>query len=157
MKCPRCGNEIRQEEAFCGQCGTPSTSPPAKPTQRVNAPSPQSGQLLPPSSFASPQNAPYLSQQSNMSNNGNASIRPFGPTQQTPFGSNQQGGFYQDATEAMSSLPPGIPPGSPTPQLPLQQQGFPGNPNSYPGASSFGNAPIQPQYPTNTYTNQPYM
>lgn len=25
MRCPKCGNELRPEEAFCGQCGTPIT------------------------------------------------------------------------------------------------------------------------------------
>ncbi len=33
MKCPRCGNEISPEEAFCGQCGTPRM-----PTAQSNAP-----------------------------------------------------------------------------------------------------------------------
>ncbi len=42
MKCPKCGNEVGPDEAFCGQCGTPNM-PPARPTEMVNTPSPRSG------------------------------------------------------------------------------------------------------------------
>ena len=42
MKCPKCGNEVGPDEAFCGQCGTPNM-PPAHPTEMVNTPSPRSG------------------------------------------------------------------------------------------------------------------
>src|SRR5437870_6696420 len=44
MRCPKCGNEVSQDEAFCGQCGTP-TSPPAHPTEMVYTPPQRSGLL----------------------------------------------------------------------------------------------------------------
>jgi hypothetical protein len=48
MKCPRCGNELTPEEAFCGQCGTPtSVPPPVQPTEMVGLPSLRSGLLGP--------------------------------------------------------------------------------------------------------------
>src|SRR5438874_12711162 len=44
MRCPKCGNEVSQDEAFCGQCGTP-TLPPAHPTEMVYTPPQRSGLL----------------------------------------------------------------------------------------------------------------
>lgn len=63
MRCPKCGNEISRDEAFCGQCGTPLV-PQAPPTVMGSAPvqSSQSGllntyrtrQVGPPSQFGGP-------------------------------------------------------------------------------------------------------
>jgi hypothetical protein len=92
MRCPNCSNEISLEETFCGQCGTPVilSAKPVDPTNRqgllssgyysVTSPSPdtyRSG-VLPPSD-----NQPPM-----MSS-----------------GSQQQSGFHQDPTQAMSVLP----------------------------------------------------
>src|SRR2546421_3225729 len=37
MRCPKCGNEVSQDEAFWGQCGTP-TKPLPQRTEMVQAP-----------------------------------------------------------------------------------------------------------------------
>src|SRR5579872_7632646 len=42
MRCPRCGNEVSPNEAFCGQCGTPM-SLPTQPGEMVNTSAPRSG------------------------------------------------------------------------------------------------------------------
>src|SRR5712692_9929281 len=109
MRCPKCGNEVSQDEAFCGQCGTP-VSPAGQATEMVQAP--RSGLLNTYNSgMLSP--APGRSQ---VPPNQPPTVRPPGPQQQT--------NFYQDATEAFSSLPnnnQGYPPNYP-------QQGFAGTP-----------------------------
>jgi hypothetical protein len=111
MKCPNCGNDLNPEEVFCGQCGTPNL-PTAKPTEMVNTPPSRHGLLSggyqaaaspPPGTGTLPQpdTRPVT--------------RPPGP---------QQGGFYQDPTEAISALPKqgqNYPAGYP-------QQGFAGTP-----------------------------
>jgi hypothetical protein len=95
MKCLKCGNEIGPDEAFCGQCGTPVSSP-AQPTEMVYTP--HSGQLN--------------SYNTNNVNNGNRQLAPGSTYAQNsamlpplPTGPRQQTNFYQDATEAMTSLP----------------------------------------------------
>src|SRR5258708_29559365 len=54
MRCPNCGNEVDQDEAFCGHCGTP-VAPQAHATEMVYTP-PRSGQLNLPSSPSAPNN-----------------------------------------------------------------------------------------------------
>lgn len=132
MKCPNCGNELDPNEVFCGQCGAPGR-PTSLPTEMVQTPPVRSGQL----------NSPYNTQP------GTGSFNAGTPSTSLPPNSNQstmrssgpqqQGEFYQDATESMSVLPnqrPGYPAGYP-------QQGYSGIPA--PGASQFG----QPMQTTN--------
>ena len=89
MRCPKCGNELSREEAFCGQCGAP-TMLPARPPETVNPPAPHTGGLLrsyntnaaPPSSpyntQAVPRSSPYhpgmMSPQANSYNVGTTTI-----------------------------------------------------------------------------------
>ena len=164
MRCPKCGNEVSQDEIFCGQCGTPITLP-AQATEMVNTPSPRSGQ---PGAY-NPNNPNY----SNMSPS-NATIpaplsgplaynqqpQPQQPGQPMgPVGRQQQSGFYQDATEAIASLPqnnsPVYPPGYSQPQQP-QQPGFTGmqGQSGYVGGSQYG---TQVPYQTTNFpgTNYP--
>ncbi len=135
MKCPKCGNEVNQDEAFCGQCGTPMLPRP-QATQMVQPP--HSGQLnsynsnmpsMPPSSQPNktrvvPPTNPYNPNNANRpATYGGNSIAP---NANQPPAPNQGTGFYQDATEAMSVFPPGntnqvYPPGYP-------QQGLGGTP-----------------------------
>src|SRR5207302_2183249 len=117
MRCPKCGNEVSQDEAFCGQCGT-STLPQAHPTEMVYTPPQRSGLLNSynpnnpnnnnmPSIPVSPPNAynsgMFPPPQTYNPNAGGAIT----PNQQAvrPLNQPQQPGFYQDATEAMSVMP----------------------------------------------------
>src|SRR5689334_20378661 len=136
MKCPRCGNEVSQEEAFCGQCGTPNT-PPANPTEMINTPPPPGGH--PGTQYPG---RPFTSARAHTFHPGTqapsrTNIPPsssFLP-QQNPV-PNQQTGFYHDATEAMSAFS-----GTPdqTYHTGYQQQGFPGAsmPGNYAGTGQF--------------------
>lgn len=153
MKCPRCGNDVGPDEAFCGQCGTPMTQA-AQPTEMVNTPTqrtgfpggytnnnpnyPQRSQQLPPGQGAfTPQIPP-----SNAFNNTTMAMPPGGPVaphqqpQQGPgaLEPQHQSGFYQDATEAMTSLPSNRGQGYPAG---YQQQGFSGQ-GGYAGGSQYG-------------------
>lgn len=170
MRCPRCGNEVSPNEAFCGQCGTPM-SLPVQSTEMVNTPAPRSG--LPGAYNADNPNYPnmppagqgqvtYPSQMppSNMYNNATIPAPPGGPLvpdqpnqqPQQPFGPQQQSGFYQDATEAMTSLPSnrgqGYPPGY------QQQPGFTGlqGQSGYPGSNQYNaQVPYQTNFPPANY------
>jgi hypothetical protein len=150
MRCPKCGNEVSQDEAFCGQCGTPS-SLPAKQTEMVRAP--RSGLLksynqnnpVIPGTYPAPYNTspmpPASAQSTNIPPVNSGSLAPpnHRPTI-TPSGPDQQNGFYQDATEAMSSLP----------NNPAQR--YPAN---YP-QQSFAKPPLQPGHPvTGQYVPTP--
>jgi hypothetical protein len=136
MKCPTCGNEVSSEEAFCGQCGTPNR-PAARPTERASTPAPR--------------NAPLGSYNTNnvSSNVYNQQRSPF-PTSQPGFSASapgQQNGFYQDATEAMSSLP-----NSPAVYPPSYSQSGVSNPSQ---AGQYG---VQRQaLPTNNYGSSSYQ
>ncbi len=97
MRCPNCSNEISLEEAFCGQCGTPVILP-AKPTEMVNAPLNRQGLL----------NSGYNSVSAPSSGTYRSGMLP-PPENQSPVmpsGSQQQSGFYQGPTDAMTVLPP---------------------------------------------------
>ena len=177
MRCPKCGNEVSQDEVFCGQCGTPVTLP-AGATEMVNTPSPRNGlpgsynantlnnpnypnvpPMMPPGQGSYPPQMPP----SNAYNNATIPVPPGGPlapnpqqSQQLrqPMGPQQQSGFYQDATEAIVSIPqnnsPVYPPG-------YQPPGFTGNPgqSGYPGVggSQYGTqGPYQtPNFPETNY------
>ena len=157
MKCPRCGNEVSSEEAFCGQCGTPNVAPQALPTEMVHTPPPGNGRPTP---YVNNGNAgmqnPYGAPPS--VNRQGVSFSPASSSQSMPPApSNQQTGFYQDATEAMS-LPPRIPNMGYPPQ-PL----YPVTPPSGtypPQGTQYGGFPSQPaQVPplqTGNYAGQPY-
>ncbi len=136
MKCPNCGNDLNPEEVFCGQCGTPNL-PTAKPTEMVNTPPSRHGLLSggyhtaaspPPGTGTLPQP------------DSRPVTRPPGP---------QQGGFYQDPTEAISALPnqgQNYPAGYP-------QQGFAGTP--MPGGYPTYGPPAQP-FQTGNYSGTLY-
>ncbi|HLI07298.1 MAG TPA: zinc-ribbon domain-containing protein [Ktedonobacteraceae bacterium] len=174
MKCPKCGNEVGPDEAFCGQCGTPNM-PPARPTEMVNTPSPRSGYLntrnmqgtgVPGTTGAQgtpgtpsqngafpadnsaliPPTQPYQS----MSSPPGSPLMPANaaPVQQPspawPTPLQQPTSFYQDATEAMPSMAPGS--GQNYPGA-YPSQNFPGIPmqGAYPGTGQLGSqAQAQP-------------
>ncbi len=143
MRCPNCGNEVSQDEAFCGLCGTP-VAPQAYATEMVYTP-PGSGQLHPPSLSSSPNsnNTSRLPPSTPDGYNPNMAPPQSGPIDPhqsaiRPAGQ-QQTGFYQDATEAMSALPGNNGQGF---QTGYNQQGFVGTPaplqGGYPGTGQYG-------------------
>src|SRR5215467_6410349 len=144
MRCPRCGNEVSRDEVFCGQCGAPITNQPqAQPTEMVNTPSPRPGLLSSYNTRLAPQSSPSnpgTTPQGPNSYGGGMPpspqlTQPAAPGQTPPqfrqSGPQQPTNFYQDATEAISSLPPNNNQAYP-------QQGFPGAsmPGGYPGAGT---------------------
>ena len=163
MQCPKCGNEVSQDEAFCGQCGTPII-PPSQPTEM--APAPRSGLLnsynnntnMPPSqtykSGMLPPTNPYNSTNANRPGAYGSHVTP-NVNQQPP--ANHTSSFYQDATEAISAVPPGNPgnSGNASPGYPpaYPQQGFVGTPGQggYPNAGQY-NSQVQPPFPPGNYT-----
>lgn len=149
MICPNCGNELGQDEVFCGQCGS-QTVPSFKPTEMVQTPPGQSGLL----------NGGYATQPISGASYMPGAQPPVNPTGALPPNANQpviipsgpqqQGGFYQDATESISALPPGQ--SYPAAYPP---QGYPAAPvqGGYPPSSTQYGQPLQsgnyagPQYP----------
>lgn len=162
MKCQHCGNELGQDEVFCGQCGAPNAVP-AQPTemmQQAPTPSPRSGLLGSP--YRSGAFPPNTSGQRSASEN-----MPL-PNQSALHQGAQMSGFYQDATESISSIPstPGnFPPGS-YPNQGMQsggynntnqfgtQQAFPTNNFSNPSNATF--PPTQMSYPTSQFSGGNY-
>lgn len=138
MKCPRCGNEVSSEEAFCGQCGMPNTAPQALQTEMVNTPPPRSGRLnsYPTNGAFGTQN-PYRVPPTN--NTEGASFSP--PSSVPPQPPSANPGFYQDATEAMP-----LPPSNPNAGY---QQPYPMTPpsNAYPSQSTPGSYRFPGQLP----------
>src|SRR5579883_1850497 len=139
MKCQNCGNELGQDEVFCGQCGAPNATT-AQQTEMMQAPVPRSGLL----------SDAYRNRTSSFSPNpANPAFAPEngpGPQQSAIRQSQPQqgGGFYQDATEAMPYMP-GTPPHYPGTAFP--QSGFNGGSMSggyAPASGQFGSQ-IQPQ------------
>ncbi len=156
MKCPQCRNEVSQGEAFCGQCGTPTTPPTG------NIPATQSEQLSQTIQANTP-NAPYSSLKGYTPNPRTQSISRELSNASADGGSgnpesrpNQQTGFYHDATEALL-LPPGNGNyaqnrgfGAP------QADGYPGTGRySSPITPSAENYSVQPSYPP--YVQPPYL
>ncbi len=92
MRCPNCSNEISFEETFCGQCGTPVilSAKPVDPTNRHG--------LL---------SSGYYSNSSPVSDIYTPGVLPSSNNQSlnTRSGSQQQNGFHQEPTEAISVLP----------------------------------------------------
>src|SRR5256885_9005904 len=150
MRCPKCGNEFSQDEAFCGQCGTP-TRPLPQRTEMVQAPRSGLLQTYNQNNSPTPEVAPnaYGTSPIPPASAYNPNMPPFqggstAPPNQTPIitpsDPRQQTDFYQDATEAMSSLPPNA------------GQSYPAN---YP-PQSYGGAPLQAGYPgTGQYGSSP--
>ncbi|MGZ6365964.1 MAG: zinc-ribbon domain-containing protein [Ktedonobacteraceae bacterium] len=91
MRCPNCSNEISLEETFCGQCGTPVifSAKHADPTNRQG--------LL---------SSGYYSTNFPASNIYTSDVRPSSNNQSSmmPSDTQQQNGFHQDPTQAMSAL-----------------------------------------------------
>lgn len=166
MQCPKCGNEVSQDEAFCGQCGVPII-PPSHPTEMV--PAPRSGLLnsynnsanmpVPPptqaykSGMLPPPN-PYNPTNVNRPGVYGGNVTPPNVNQQPP---NHTMSFYQDATEAISAVPPGTP-ANPNQGYPpaYPQQGFVGTPMQpgYPNVGNAGqyNSQVQQPFPPGNYT-----
>ena len=152
MKCPNCGNELDQDEVFCGQCGS-SIRPAGLPTEMVQTPPVRSGQL----------NNTFNSQPPSYP----AGALPPDPNQsalRSP-GPRQQNEFYKDETEAMSVLPnsgqnypagypqqgyPGIPVQGGMPPV-MNQYGQPMQSGNY-ASSSFPQAPV---YQAGQYGSRP--
>lgn len=152
MKCQNCGNELGQEEVFCGQCGAPNATP-AQPTEMMQAPVQRNG--LPGDAYhnrtnAFPPNQPNpVFPSDNVPGPQQSAIRQPQPQ--------QAGGFYQDATEAIQFVP-GTPANYPPAAFP--QSGF--NSGSmaggYPGSGQFGSQiqPQQSQFLTGNYPGQTF-
>lgn len=146
MKCQNCGNELGQDEVFCGQCGAPNAVPAQQTEMMQQAPAPRSSLLGGANSYRgsgllpNQSNQPFASE--NMSAPNQSSIRPASP---------QSGGFYQDSTEAFSNVP-GTPTNYPPGSYP--QQGFPGG-GSMPGnPNTMGQFGTQQQpFATGNYVN----
>jgi hypothetical protein len=80
MRCPKCGNELNREEAFCGQCGAP-TMLPTRPPQTADAPPPRTSGLL---RSYNTQNGPNNSQPAPPSNAYNTNNPQAGPYDTLP-------------------------------------------------------------------------
>lgn len=152
MKCQNCGNELGQDEVFCGQCGAPNATP-AQPTEMMQAPASRGGLLSDAyrnrtSSFPPQQSSSMFAPES-VSGPQQSTIRQSQPQ--------QAGGFHQDATEAISYVP-GTPANYPPSTYP--QQGFNGGSmaGGYQGSGQFGSQiQSQPQqFLTGNYTNPPF-
>lgn len=127
MKCQHCGNELVPDEVFCGQCGNPNATP-IQPTEMIQAPSSKNGL------WSSGNRIDNMSP--NQSGLNPSAIRPNQNFQ-------QQGGFYQDATEAVS-MAPGT-------QYPQQAQGGPGMSSGYQNVGQFGAQAQQQPFSTGAY------
>jgi hypothetical protein len=141
MRCPKCGNEVSQDEAFCGQCGLP-TRPPVQQTDIVQTP--RSGLLK-----------TYNQNNPNMPPIQGSSMAPPNQPPVTPVNPRQQTGFYQDATEAMSSVPPS--PGQGQPGN-YPQTGYAGPPSQagYPSPVQYGPPQQGQTYQAGNQTQQGY-
>jgi len=162
MKCPNCGNEIHPGEAYCGQCGTPAIPPvpSTNQTEMMSTPPPNGGPL----NSYSPQHGtrPFPT-----------NTRPVSP-QTGAFGPQQQGDFYQDATEAFSSFPnnpsqayvPGypvpqnVPASPPSSQYPTAgaaptQYGGQSGQYGFPGQVGSQTPPFHPQVPSRPIPQPP--
>lgn len=145
MKCQHCGNELGQDEVFCGQCGAQNTTP-AQPTEMMQAPAPPSGLLsdayrnrsgvFPPGQT----NPPFST--TNMPGSQQSAIH------QAP---QQSGGFYQDATEAVSIVP-GTPANYPSTSYPPQGLSGGSPAGGYTNPGQFGTQAQQPFLGSN-YSN----
>ncbi|TMD68115.1 MAG: zinc ribbon domain-containing protein [Chloroflexi bacterium] len=138
MRCPKCGNEVSQDEAFCGQCGTP-TKPLPQRTEMVQAPHSGPLQTYNQNNSLAPEVPPDAYNSKLPPYQGGSMAPPNQTPIITPSDPRQQTGFYQDATEAISALPPNA------------GQSYPAN---YP-PRSYGGAPLQAGYPGIQYGSSP--
>jgi hypothetical protein len=158
MRCPKCGNELSREEAFCGQCGAP-TMLPARPPETANPPAPRTGGLLRSyNTNAAPPSSPYNTQAMPRSS-------PYHPGMMSPPANS-----YNVGTPPPSQPPPtrppatgpvtgqGQPPHPPRPSGPQQPNEFyqdateamivsPTNSNPNYPQQRFLQAPLQGGYP----------
>jgi zinc-ribbon domain len=127
MRCPNCSNEISLEEVFCGQCGTPVILS-AKSTGTINGPQNHQGLL----------NSGYNSIASSTQGTRRPGTLP--STNDHPSvmstGLQQQSGYYQDPTQAMSVLPPNQAQNYQT-VYPQQTYGSPPTPGGYAEVGNF--------------------
>ncbi|GHO64695.1 hypothetical protein KSC_035870 [Ktedonobacter sp. SOSP1-52] len=148
MRCSRCGNEVSQEEVYCGQCGAAVRSSATRLTNSNPSHANHDTyhtQLPFESNPSQPLRSGLLSQSGlrptplpSTPNSASESGIPYPPgTGALPSpGQQQQTGFYRDATEAMSALP-GQEYQQPVPHTPMFLSGQPAAPNptqSYPGS-----------------------
>ncbi len=96
MKCQNCGNELGQDEVFCGQCGAPNAVPAQQTEMMQQAPSPTPQSGLRGGTYGN--NSSFLANQP--SHFAPENLPPSRPPKQQPAG------FYQDATEAIPYVPP---------------------------------------------------
>jgi hypothetical protein len=153
MRCQRCGSEIGPMEAFCGQCGNPTTSLPS-PTEMVSGPLPRVGltgahRTTNPLSNPGIPETPTLGAQRPGSTQ-NTRVPPSPVAQQVnsqylrTSPPNQRTDFYQDATEAINLPPAGIGQG----YAPGYQQPVPPGasmPGFYAGPGLYGSPAQTPQ------------
>ncbi len=123
MRCPNCSNEISLEETFCGQCGTPIVLS-AKPFNSAHRQGLLSREYYGGSSPASDTSRPGIIPSSN------------NPAPTMSPGSQQQYGFYQDPTQAMSVSPSQQVQGYQT-QYAQQHSGNPVDSNRYSGTGQY--------------------
>lgn len=114
MTCPKCGNEVNQEETFCGQCGTSNTFFTQLPER--SSPPTSSGLLgtygtNPASSLLDGSRPQLLSNTHNTNTPYPPTVAPvYSQSLAEPLIPNQQAinpqlsGLHADATEAMSAL-----------------------------------------------------
>ncbi len=144
MRCPNCGNEVSPDEDFCGLCGTAITTP-AQPTAMVNPPLSRQGLLS--GGYNSTISPPPGTNRSGMlpQPDNQSAVKAPGPQ--------QQGGFYQEPTEAISALPPNQLQNYPTT---YSQQGYSGAPmpDGYVGAGQYATQ-MQP-FQSGNYTGTIY-
>ncbi|HEX9130918.1 MAG TPA: hypothetical protein VF844_01360 [Ktedonobacteraceae bacterium] len=144
MRCPNCSNELSLDESFCGLCGT-AIIPSAQPTAMVNPPPSRQGLLS--GGYNSTISSPPDANRSGMlpPPDNQSAVRSPGPQ--------QQGGFYQEPTEAMSALPPTQVQNYPTA---YPQQGYTGAPvpGGYSGAGQYATQ-LQP-FQSGNYTGTVY-
>ncbi len=135
MRCLKCGNEIGPDEAFCGQCGTPVSSP-VQPTEMVYTP--HSGQLNSYNTYNGNNGHRQLGPDSTYAQNSGML-----PPPNMSSGPRQQTNFYKDATEAMIPLPNNNLPGF---QGSYQQ-------GNYAGPGQYGpQSQMPPPFPEGGYT-----
>ncbi|MBE3561889.1 MAG: zinc ribbon domain-containing protein, partial [Ktedonobacteraceae bacterium] len=139
MRCPGCGNEIRPEDIFCGQCGRPnqaSIAPEGAPGP-VGMPSSarRSGLLPGAAANAGTRGTPSQFALSSRPQQPGSQFSGENPSSVRGAGSQYNEDFYQDATEAMPMPPRGNAPGS---YVNYPQQDFPAAPAAPPGAAPSG-------------------
>jgi hypothetical protein len=147
MKCQNCSNELGPNEIFCGQCGA-QNAVPAQQTEMI----PQAPVSPAPIQRSGILGNSYRSNSFPSSQPGQPFVTEMPSQSAIPQGPQQAGGFYQDATEAFSSIP-GTHANYSSAAYP--QQGMPGGgpmPSGFPSPGQFG-VPQQPPFPSGNFGN----